>query len=714
MNFKNYYSANINENLEKLDEFYSSLFEASENQYTLTSNGLHQLFDATFDNPPKVSKATRFIVLNPANEEDKKLIIKYKKQDFTRVVLFTLTKSRIVKPSIDENFFKVSKEFITQFGEAGLKAISPEQKSLKEKIKTIESKSSKETYFTLNDSEILVFLDMVKQSDPAKFAKGVYYYYDTQSEHLYEAIYNKKDSKFQFDNLFEITKAYEGPEKDEKFKLNPSAQELKDVMILGVFYDANELKQNLYDFKKDFPELVIPYEENSSFKNIVKPFEKALEQPELRRFNDILKRDYKKFGYDDWEGIFDLATGMSRFVSEVAKVKNPYIVFESIPEFKKLESEKFQLGDDEDTGKISRVDAILSDIPKDKLFSLLKNENTRFAPKNGSVEIYSNKKLEGTYWQITFDSKFIGRSQRYFSKLYGMIVKSKEVFEDYKTFEELLNENILDKLTSTAKLGASALKEIGKKFYDKIKYIVLAFKDWSENFRKSLQNEFSKNFKNDVYELYSLGLSESVKEEINELLPELLKNPKENFEKANAKINALVESLEKIKNHEILKVKFEKAETPKNINANTFKKQIFNYTFLKTLKNSVITSNKGLIDYVEELLGLYIEAAYGSTKLPIWKVSGGFSAGSYDYMGTKEKEKEERKKNILKNLEKELPLIFLNIEEVGNKGFHDIEMSIISNMISESGKFEPKYTKFVVDYDRVTLAPSFLAVSEGS
>ena len=70
MSFKNHFSNTS----EKISNLYEALFEASETYYNLTGEGLKQIFDQTFTTPPKVSKATNLIVLNPANEEDKKVI----------------------------------------------------------------------------------------------------------------------------------------------------------------------------------------------------------------------------------------------------------------------------------------------------------------------------------------------------------------------------------------------------------------------------------------------------------------------------------------------------------------------------------------------------------------------------------------------------------------------------------------------------------------
>ena len=103
MNFKNYHINSIEKLYEKQNEFLEQLFESGEDHYNLTSNGKMQ-FEKSFDEFPSVSKSTNFLVLNPANEDDKKKISAYKKKTgYTRVVFYTMTKSRIVKPSPDTN-----------------------------------------------------------------------------------------------------------------------------------------------------------------------------------------------------------------------------------------------------------------------------------------------------------------------------------------------------------------------------------------------------------------------------------------------------------------------------------------------------------------------------------------------------------------------------------------------------------------------------------
>jgi hypothetical protein len=93
----------------------------------------------------------------------------------------------------------------------------------------------------------------------------------------------------------------------------------------------------------------------------------------------------------------------------------------------------------------------------------------------------------------------------------------------------------------------------------------------------------------------------------------------------------------------------------------------------------------------------------------VYAVFGGHKP--YEFLGTRETDKESRKESILKNLGKEgVPLVVLDL--VPNRGAHGITINLLSDLINESGKFTPKYTVFEVSYVKETLVPSFQALRE--
>lgn len=720
MSFKNYYENQVSELNEKIDDLFEPLFEAAETYYNLTTNGIMELYDKSLTEAPKVTKGTNFVILNPKNEDDKTRISGYKKsKGMLRLVGYTLSKSRITKPNTDSQFFELSKEFITfktlVGNTAEEKALILKIKEREEERKKSEQKTSKDTSFKLTDDEILIFLDILKNTDPSKFARGVYYFLDKDNDLFVEYIYNKKDSKFAFENLFKEAQPYSGEEDGTGFKISGKAQEYEDVQVLGLYFDADSLQKQIEEFSAKNQDLKIPYE-NKDFRNIVRPFEVALESSdEFRPFAGIIKRDFKKFSYNDWLGACILANGMTQFRKDVVKVTKPDIIFKSMPEFKKLETELMGYRSEEDYGKISTADVIVSTIPSKELMKGMEQKIIKLNGNDDHVQIIKDGKVVGKFWQVSLkqskEDSQLGRTQKHFSKIYKMNVDAKNVFDSYISYEDLLTESVLEKLSSTAKKGAKFLKEVGKKFFDKIKYLILALKEWSSDFR----NKITKKMAEDVVEvargLYGLSMNESVKEDITNTILILLKAPDKNWLFAKEKTDILGSDLYRMKN-DLVKVSYDSTEKPAKIVDSVFRKQIFVYNFMLAFKEVISRSKLPLENYIDELLGLYIEAVYGATKLPMYKVYSTFNQHvPYEFIGTKESEKELRKGNILKNLSKEgVPLISLVIEP--KKGSHSIGLMLLTNIIGEDGKFNPMYTKFNVDYDKLTLAPAFIAESE--
>lgn len=720
MSFKNYYENQVSELNEKIDDLFEPLFEAAETYYNLTTNGIMELYDKSLTEAPKVTKGTNFVILNPKNEDDKTRISGYKKsKGMLRLVGYTLSKSRITKPNTDSQFFELSKEFITfktlVGNTAEEKALILKIKEREEERKKSEQKTSKDTSFKLTDDEILIFLDILKNTDPSKFARGVYYFLDKDNDLFVEYIYNKKDSKFAFENLFKEAQPYSGEEDGTGFKISGKAQEYEDVQVLGLYFDADSLQKQIEEFSAKNQDLKIPYE-NKDFRNIVRPFEVALESSdEFRPFAGIIKRDFKKFSYNDWLGACILANGMTQFRKDVVKVTKPDIIFKSMSEFKKLETELMGYRSEEDYGKISTADVIVSTIPSKELMKGMEQKIIKLNGNDDHVQIIKDGKVVGKFWQVSLkqskEDSQLGRTQKHFSKIYKMNVDAKNVFDSYISYEDLLTESVLEKLSSTAKKGAKFLKEVGKKFFDKIKYLILALKEWSSDFR----NKITKKMAEDVVEvargLYGLSMNESVKEDITNTILILLKAPDKNWLFAKEKTDILGSDLYRMKN-DLVKVSYESTEKPAKIVDSVFRKQIFVYNFMLAFKEVISRSKLPLENYIDELLGLYIEAVYGATKLPMYKVYSTFNQHvPYEFIGTKESEKELRKGNILKNLSKEgVPLISLVIEP--KKGSHSIGLMLLTNIIGEDGKFNPMYTKFNVDYDKLTLAPAFIAESE--
>lgn len=720
MAFKNYFKESVENDIEKLNELYEPLFEANEDSalYNFTSNGIMQFQKSFTESAPSVSKATDLVILNPKNEEDKKKISSFKKsKGMIRLIAYIMTKGRFTKPTPDAHFFNVSKEFLTFKGIDGLVSKTPEEKELLSKIKERESKRTKDqtdSSFKITDDESVIFLNILKNTDPAKFTMGVYYVLDKDNDLFFEYIYNKKTDLFSFENMFKEAQPYEGESEGKGFKISGKAQDNEEVQVLGLYFDAKEMMNQISKFQASHQDLTTPFE-NKEFKAIVKPFETALNaSDEFKTFNGVIKKSYPKFSYSDWFMICQLANGMTQFRKDVVKISNPYIIFDKIPKFKELEAEKLGYKEEGDYGKVSTSDVIISNIPGNDVLEYMKSPDTKLVPENQAVNIVREGKVLGKFWQVslkisTKDSQ-LGRSQKYFSKVYGMQVKGKDVYESLD-FDQVLSEGILEKLSDTAKKGAKFLKEVGKKFYDKIKYLFLALKEWSGNFRDKLTKEVSNQIVEDARRLYGKALTESVAGDISTLIITLLNAPEKNWEMANEKLNILGGDLMKM-NSSIVTTKFSTAYKPPKVTENVFKKQIFTYSFMLAFKSVVENSKNPLEKYIEELLGLYIEAVFGATQLPLWKVYSTINDHApYEFVGTKESSKEFRKGNILKNLKNDgLPLVYTLFQP--SKGFHIIDMELLSNIIGEDGKFNPYYTHFSVDYNKNNMSPQFIAERE--
>ena len=159
---------------------------------------------------------------------------------------------------------------------------------------------------------------------------------------------------------------------------------------------------------------------------------------DFKSFNGVIKKSYQKFSYSDWLNICQLANGMTQFRKDVVKISKPYIIFDKIPKFKELEAEKMGYKEDGDYGKVSTTDVIVSNIPGDDVLTYLESPDTKLVPDDQAVSIMKDGKSVGKFWQISLkiSTKYsqLGRSQKYFSKIYGMQVKGKDVYEslDYE------------------------------------------------------------------------------------------------------------------------------------------------------------------------------------------------------------------------------------------------------------------------------------------
>lgn len=761
--FKDYYLKEAEKKITTLNEVFEELFEADGDtekapaEYVkLTTKGIEQLFTKNFENPPSVGPTNRFkILVNSAETQDeiKHLIKKARsKGEYYDIVLMKPVEpgsyrgnTRVLKDDIDSDIYTINAHLLSNFNNMNKTWKESVPASEKEVIANIyrrldkmkedakaegtEGRTSKDSGIRISGDELNKILDIYSKYYPKQYVKGIYYLYDVGDGAMYKVVYNKLDPVFKQDVLLEPYTKYEGPSEDGKkrFKLDGRAQEHESVQVLGLFMNAPAMRAALEEIQYDSgePDTYVP-EHRGDIAKIVAKFEEAIKQPELRLFNRVLEQSYKNFCYSDWYDMLTLAAGCSNFKSGVIGAgKKVHIIFDSISQFKKLESAKLGYKDEADYGKVSTVDLVVSsDSTAERILELLADEDTKLSSHDKAVLITKAGNPVGSYYQISLklskDGAFLGRSQRFFAKMYKMVNKTKEIYDGYISYEDLITESVLSKLTDTAKAGVNVLKKLGKSMFDRIKNLVVMMNNWSRSTLKKIKDVYRRGVEDWTEELYFTpgkyaNMTEAIKYDVTEVAMKCLQNPKKFYDAGNQKILAELSKITSSKYSSYYKIIYANANdsTVKTFTEDVFKKQIFNYSFLKAFDEVLMRSVNPLEKYIDEVLGLYIEAVYGATSLPLWKVySAQEGEVGYEYVGTSESDKAERKHNILTGLTEDgMHIILLDGSRIVN-GCHNFRLYVMSNMIREDGKFSPTYVNFRVSFDRTNLYPTFLAEEE--
>ena len=92
------------------------------------------------------------------------------------------------------------------------------------------------------------------------------------------------------------------------------------------------------------------------------------------------------------------------------------------------------------------------------------------------------------------------------------------------------------------------MKDLGKKLYDKIRFVILALKDYSQSIRSKISKSTTQNAVQDALELFGLWMNEAVKNELNEIIAYLQYDPKKHYDRADLNISKLCNSLIKMNN----------------------------------------------------------------------------------------------------------------------------------------------------------------------
>lgn len=745
--FKDFYSKNKEEKIKLLDEMFSLLSEddsKNNGEYLkLTTSGKEQIFNKNFEDIPDIGPTNRFKLLSAkTDKEEIKSLIKSKKAKGKYKEVFSIRlvpkagvsrgNIRMTQTDVDSDIFNFPRGMISSYFSGANDNWTKVPKDEKEKIDNISERDSRaknagegtnRNFIRIDKSELNIILDVLNKYYTDIFAKGAYYLYDVGTEILYKVVFNAKDEIFAKSNLFEPYEEYKGPIVDEKgkvkgFKLDTKAGDHETIQVLGFFFDTSVVRADLEELQDvgHFDANDIP--SGPAFEKAIKPFVEAMNKNEdYKLFIRVVKEAYKYFSFADWYYILDFAGAASFFAKKVLQTNDISIIHGSINDFKEVESKSMFYKNEETYGKTSTVDCIISkNLTKDKIFSLVADDSVSLRSGDGVVDIVKAGKVVGSYYQISLKSPgaSLGRIQRFFAKTYKMAIKSKELYDNYATYEELISESLLSTLVGKAKEGVEALKKLGKSFYDKVRALIVKLSNWKNSTIKKIEQLQKSKTLGLATELYNLTLTEDAKNDLIKVVDTCMQSPDKYFDIGNNKICLALRRISGSKYASMYKaiVEYPSKKDVKDYNKNLFVNQIINYSFLEAFDEVLLHSENPIEEYIDELLNIYIEAIFGSTILPVWKVKTLFDDIPYEYLGTKEGTKEERKENILKNLNQDgMHLIILKADSITN-GVNNLQLYIISNIISEDGAFYPKYTRYEIKRITNNVTVSFSAKEE--
>jgi len=348
------------------------------------------------------------------------------------------------------------------------------------------------------------------------------------------------------------------------------------------------------------------------FRKIVQPMIDAFNTKNVSENIAYFKNNNENFQIMDWIQIGSLMLGTSLFSKNVSKFSETFITHDnkSMTEFRKLTSSK------DEGSKTSTVDMVISNVPTDRMLSLLKKEqatvNEDGSVKIGDAKFYQISLKATTNAQLGAVKKFIMANYKAMSKEDA----AKEVVES-------LNESIIKTLTDKMKIGAEKIKSLGSKIFKSVSLLVSNSIKWFNGIIKSIESMSNKNKTKYANELFSGLLTEAEQsyESIRANYEALSQDEKIAVcNKAIKKVNAILKSVEtKLGTIKNCGAGVEYISSVIDVAPNTFNSLVGNYAIAKTLESMVSELNepgkmmKGIVD-------LIAEALVGSSKFPIWLV----------------------------------------------------------------------------------------------
>lgn len=348
------------------------------------------------------------------------------------------------------------------------------------------------------------------------------------------------------------------------------------------------------------------------FRKIVQPMIDAFNTKNVSENIAYFKNNNENFQIMDWIQIGSLMLGTSLFSKNVSKFSETFITHDnkSMTEFRKLTSSK------DEGSKTSTVDMVISNVPTDRMLSLLKKEpstvNEDGSVKIGDAKFYQISLKATTNAQLGAVKKFIMANYKAMSKEDA----AKEVVES-------LNESIIKTLTDKMKIGAEKIKSLGSKIFKSVSLLVSNSIKWFNGIIKSIESMSNKNKTKYANELFSGLLTEAEQsyESIRANYEAISQDEKIAVcNKAIKKVNAVLKSVEsKLGTIKNCGAGVEYISSVIDVAPNTFNSLVGNYAIAKTLESMVSELNepgkmmKGIVD-------LIAEALIGSSKFPIWLV----------------------------------------------------------------------------------------------
>ena len=322
---------------------------------------------------------------------------------------------------------------------------------------------------------------------------------------------------------------------------------------------------------------------------------------------------------DRWIDVGSLIAGMSIFVNKVFKAD--HIIHGSINTYYKAEESNQLIQGNKD----NTADMILSSVPAKELISLMKSNKATYDNK-GVCSIGKAK-----FIQVSL-KKAKGGAQ--LGKITSNI-KDKYNISDYASIlHNVIGEGFVAYQLDEGKL-LDALKSLGSKFAGAFKKLITNVTKFASKFYSNLSKRYKKQLKADIVEFNKMLKEEELYEsKINVLISKMSDKDVNNLlVRTQHRINDLMKI---ISSQPHLAGKYNGNIKPSKMTVDDKMKLFSNYTTVKILQDMIKASAGTSKKLANDLVELQKEMFFGKTMLPVYKVYGGDSGKTYEYLGSGE------------------------------------------------------------------------------